>query len=57
MNFDFEFDSGDIRLDPINCCLIQTHTPILGIIPYSSTTQITAFDFDQLMNAEDLTCD
>lgn len=58
MNFDFEFDSGEIRLDPNQfVVIIQTHTPILGIIPYSSTTQISAFDFDQMMNAEDLTCD
>lgn len=58
MNFDFEFDSGDIRLDPNQFVVaIKTDTPILGIIPYSSTTQITGFEFDQIMNTENLTCD
>ena len=58
MNFDFEFDSGEIRLDPNQFVVkIQTDTPILGILPYTSATQISAFDFDQIMNAENLTCD
>jgi len=58
MNFDFEFDSGDIRLDPNQFVVgIHVETPILGIIPYSSTMQISAFEFDEMMNAEDLTCD
>ena len=58
MNFDFEFDSGDIRLDPNQFIVVtQTDTPILGFIPYSSTTQISGFEFDEMMSAEDLTCD
>lgn len=57
MTLDFEFDGGDIRLDPNQFIIvIKTDTPIIGIIPYSSTTQITGFDFDQMMNAEDLAC-
>ena len=57
MTLDFEFDGGDIRLDPNQFIIvIKTDTPILGLIPYSSTTQITGFDFDQMMNVEDLTC-
>lgn len=58
MTLDFEFDGGAIRLDP-NKLIIQvnTDTPIIGIIPYSSTTQISGFDFDQMMNAENLSCD
>ena len=58
MNFDFEFDDGDIRLDPNQfIVVIKTDTPIIGIIPFSTTTQISGFEFDQMMKAEDLTCD
>ena len=58
MALDFEFDGGDIRLDPNQLIVIvQTDIPILGIIPYSSTTQMSGFDFDKMMNVEDLTCD
>ncbi len=58
MTFDFMFNGGNIRLDPNQfIILITTHTPILGIIPYSSTTQISGFEFDKMMNAEDLLCD
>lgn len=57
MTLDFEFDGGDIRLDPNQLIVItQTHMPILGIIPYSTTKQMTGFDFDQIMNSEDLLC-
>ena len=58
MTLDFEFDGGDIRLDPNQfIVIVQADMPILGIIPYSSTTQMSGFDFDRMMNAEDLTCD
>ena len=58
MTFDFMFNGGNIRLDPNQfIILISTDTPILGIIPYSSTTQILGFDFDKMMNVEDLSCD
>ncbi|MGY5150543.1 MAG: thr operon leader peptide [Candidatus Nitrosopumilus sp. bin_68KS] len=58
MTLDFEFDGGDIRLDPNKfIILIQTDTPIIGIIPYSTTTQISGFDFDKVMNSENLYCD
>lgn len=58
MTLDFEFDGGDIRLDPNKfMIIIRADTPILGIIPYSTTSQITGFDFDILMNSEDLSCD
>ena len=58
MTMDFEFDGGDIRIDP-NKLIVVVHAnmPILGIIPYSTSTQISGFDFDRMMNAEDLTCD
>jgi hypothetical protein len=58
MTFDFMFNGGNIRLDPNQFIIvIQADTPILGIIPYSSTTQMSGFDLDKMMNSEDLTCD
>ncbi len=58
MTFDFMFNGGNIRLDPSQfVILITADTPILGIIPYSSTTQMSGFEFDKMMNAEDLSCD
>jgi hypothetical protein len=58
MTFDFMFNGGNIRLDPNQFIIvIQTDTPILGIIPYSSTTQMSGFEFDKMMNAENLSCD
>ncbi len=58
MTLDFEFDGGVIRLDPNRfIVVIETNTPILGIIPYSSINQISGFDLDKTMKAEDLSCD
>jgi hypothetical protein len=58
MTFDFMFNGGNIRLDPNQfIAVVNTDTPILGIIPYSTTTQISGFDLDKIMNAEDLSCD
>ena len=58
MTFDFMFNGGNIRLDPNQFIVVTSvDTPILGIIPYSSTTQMSGFEFDQIMNAENLSCD
>ena len=58
MTFDFEFNGGNIRLDPTKFIIVTSiDTPILGIIPYSTTTQISGFEFDKMMNAENLSCD
>ena len=58
MTLDFEFDGGDIRLDPNELVVVvQKDIPIIGLIPYSTTAQISGFDFDKMMNAEDLICD
>ena len=58
MTFDFTFDGGNVRFDPNEFFIvIQADTPILGIIPYSSTTQISGLELDEIMNAEDLSCD
>jgi len=57
MTFDFMFNGGNIRLDPNQfIILVSADTPILGIIPYTFTTQISGFEFDKMMNAEDLSC-
>ncbi|MFB5619784.1 MAG: thr operon leader peptide [Nitrosopumilus sp.] len=58
MTLDFEFDGGDIRLDPNKFMIvIRADMPIIGIIPFSTTTQMTGFDFDKKMNSENLSCD
>ena len=57
MTFDFEFNGGNIRLDPNQFIIvINANTPILGVIPYSTTMQMSGFEFDKIMNAEDLSC-
>lgn len=57
MTLDFEFDGGDIRLDP-NKMIVVVHaeTPIMGVIPYSSSTTMSGFEFDGIMNTENLSC-
>lgn len=58
ISLDFEFNGGDIRLDPNQFIIvIRADMPILGIIPYSTTTQISGFDFNKIMNSENLSCD
>ena len=58
MTFDFMFNGGNIRLDPNQFIIaVTTDTPILGVIPYSSTVQMSGFDLDEKMNSEDLSCD
>ena len=58
MTLDFEFDGGDIRLDPNKfMVVINVDIPIIGLIPYSTSTQMTGFDFDRIMNSENLSCD
>ncbi len=58
MTFDFEFNGGNIRLDPTKFVIVTSmDTPILGIIPYSTTSQISGYEFDKMMNAENLSCD
>lgn len=57
MTFDFQFDAGEVRLDPNQfTVLVHTSTPILGLIPYSTATSISGFEFDQSMNQETLSC-
>ena len=56
MGMDFQFDGGEMRIDPSKLfVLVSIDTPIIGVIPYTLTTQYTGFDFDQLMN-QNLEC-
>lgn len=57
MTLDFEFDSGDVRLDPDRMrVLVTTSTPILGLIPYSSSSQYAGIDFASVMNGDGFQC-
>lgn len=57
MTLDFEFDGGDIRLDPTKMyALVTTSTPILGFIPYTASAQYTGFGFDGIMKGDGFEC-
>ncbi len=55
MHFDGMFGgSAPLRIDPNKFAITtETHTPIMGIIPYSITQQYSGFDFWNIMNGED----
>ena len=55
LHFDVMFSgSAPIRIDPSKFAIYtETHTPIIGIIPYSITQQYSGFDFWNMMNGED----
>lgn len=57
MTMDYQLDGGDIRLDPNQFTVITSaDTPILGLIPYSTTIQYDIVDFDDKMKSLDLSC-
>ena len=57
MTLDYEFDGGAIRIDPNKFIVLVTiQTPIMGIIPYSNTVQMSGFELDQIMKNKELTC-
>ena len=57
MTLDYEFDGGAIRVDPNKFIVLVTiQTPIMGIIPYSHTMQISGFELDQTMKNQELSC-
>lgn len=57
MTLDYEFDGGAVRVDPNKfIVLVTVQTPIMGIIPYSHTMQISGFELDQIMKNEELSC-
>jgi len=55
MHFDLMFSgSAPIRIDPNKFAIAtETHTPIMGIIPYSITQQYSGLDFWNMMNDKD----
>ena len=57
MTLDYEFDGGEVRIDPNKFIVVVTiQTPIIGIIPYSNTMQISGFELDQIMKNNELSC-
>ena len=55
MHFDVMFSgSAPIRIDPSKFAIAtETHTPIMGIIPYSITQQYSGLDFWNMINNKD----
>jgi len=55
MHFDLMFGgSAPIRIDPSKFAIAtETHTPIMGIIPYSITQQYSGLDFWNMINNKD----
>ena len=57
MTLDYEFGGGAIRVDPNKFIVLVTiQTPIMGIIPYSNTIQMSGFELDQIMKNKELSC-
>jgi hypothetical protein len=57
MQLDFEFNGGPIRLDPNKMnVIVNIDTPIIGVIPYSTSIQYSGFDFNQIMNGKNFDC-
>ena len=57
LTLDYEFDGGEIRVDPNKfIVIVSIHTSIAGIIPYSHDLQISGFELDQIMKNKELSC-
>ena len=57
LTLDYEFDGGEIRVDPNKfIVIVSIHTSIAGIIPYSHDLQISGFELDQIMKNQELSC-
>ena len=56
MTMDFQFNGGDMRVDSSKLfVIVSIDTPIIGIIPYTTTNQYSGIEFDQLM-MQDFQC-
>jgi len=57
MQLDFEFNGGEIRIDPNKLnVLVNIDTPIIGVIPYTTTIQYSGFDLYNILNDKNLDC-
>ncbi len=57
MTLDFESEGGDIRLDPSKfVATVRINTPIIGVIPYSTTTHMVGFDIYKIIGSKDQPC-
>jgi hypothetical protein len=57
MEIDFELNGGTVRLDPSKMnILVNIDTPIIGIIPYSTTIKYSGFDFNKIMKEDKFEC-
>ena len=57
MQLDYEFGGGEIRLDPNKMyVVVNMDTPIIGVIPYTTSMQYSGFDFNQIMNGKNFDC-
>lgn len=57
MTIDHEFSSGESRIDPRQFAVETViSTPILGLVPYDMTAQMSGREFNSQMNTKDLDC-
>jgi hypothetical protein len=57
MHLDYEFNEGEIRLDPNKMhIVVNVDTPIIGVIPHTTSMQYSGFDFNQIMNGKNFDC-
>ncbi len=57
MQLDFEFSGEPIRLDPNKMqILVNIDTPIIGVIPHSTSMQYSGFTFNNIMNGKNFNC-
>ena len=58
MTIDFGISGEAMRIDPTSFVVeTEVETPIIGLIPYSTTTSMSGLEFDQIMRTGDLSCD
>jgi hypothetical protein len=57
MQMDFQIDGGEISVDPSKMfVVVKIDSPIIGVIPYSTTIQYSGLGFDKIMKDKDWNC-